>query len=91
MLPETSEIQAKFGAVHESPQWPVAIHCKLNRKTASEVMFQLGAGRRSNSMGVRDQDAAWWHAAVVLVIQHGADHGQACLQHIQEQLRERDT
>lgn len=42
-------------------------------------------------MEAHDQDAGWWHAAVRVVMEHGADNGYACLQHIQEQLRERDT
>lgn len=67
-------------------QWSFAVAC------CSELSCWITAGSRSSSSrGARDQDAGWWHAGVRLIMEHGADHGSACLQHIQEQLRERDT
>ncbi|KAK9841676.1 hypothetical protein WJX74_009916 [Apatococcus lobatus] len=60
------------------------------QKQAVEGEYRL-KGSRSGSREAQDQDAGWWHAGVRLIMEHGADSGYACLQHIQEQLRERDT
>ncbi|KAK9861981.1 hypothetical protein WJX84_009317 [Apatococcus fuscideae] len=89
---EAAEIRNHYLAETAAKLAAAAQELRTSLDTTADARKQAVTGGPSSrgSRGPRDQDAGWWHAAVGLIMQHGADHGSACLQHIQEQLRERD-